>query len=56
MVFGEVTSNAHVDYQTCVRDAIKAIGYDDSSQGNCYFNYRQPFAFCVSYCQKFCIH
>ncbi|XP_071496765.1 S-adenosylmethionine synthase-like [Diadema antillarum] len=33
MVFGEVTSNAHVDYQTIVRDAIKEIGYDDSSQG-----------------------
>lgn len=33
MVFGEVTSNAHVDYQTCVRQAIKDIGYDDSSQG-----------------------
>ena len=33
MVFGETNTKAKIDYQKVVRDAIKDIGYDDSSKG-----------------------
>jgi len=33
MLFGEISSKVIVDYQQVVREAIKSVGYDDSSKG-----------------------
>jgi S-adenosylmethionine synthetase len=33
LIFGEITTKGHIDYQQVVRDAVKHIGFDDSTKG-----------------------
>lgn len=37
VVAGEITTNAHIDFQTLIRDTVKDIGYVDASMG---FDYK----------------
>lgn len=45
LLVGEISSMAVVDYQKIVRDAIKHIGYDDSSKGTAALEDRLLFFF-----------
>merc|ERR1711981_318512 len=33
MIFGEITTKGHIDYEKVVRQAIRDIGYDDAKKG-----------------------
>lgn len=33
MIFGEISTNANVNYEQVIRDALKDIGYDDTAKG-----------------------
>src|SRR5260221_2377231 len=33
VVAGEITTSAHVDYDSLVRDTIRGVGYDDATYG-----------------------
>jgi len=33
MIFGEITTDAHPDYQAAIREAVKDIGFDDGDKG-----------------------
>ena len=54
LVFGEVNSKAHLDYQTIVRDVIKRIGYDDSRKGNAINNITSVFINFLGFDYKSC--
>jgi len=33
MIFGEISTNAHLDFENLVREKIKEIGYDNEEKG-----------------------
>lgn len=50
LLFGEISSKTHIDYQRVVRDTIKYVGYDDSAKGKmaASTNNRMTIVFCLS--------